>query len=150
MNRFIGIYYFNQFIITADDMLMNLINYHFANNYSNIDLPGYMYNLRKVSMSRGDGGIELKTIRSMNYLLYFRIFYKYIKEFKMSRKALYLEMKNLKRFIYFIKDYNITLIEKKTIDFLNEIVSDKYAYIPFKFFINNLLIYFEEKQKINF
>ena len=54
MNRFIGVYYFNQFIIIADDMLMNLINYHFANNYSNIDLPGYMHNLREVSMSPGD------------------------------------------------------------------------------------------------
>ena len=36
MYRFIGVYYFNQFVITADDMLMNLISYNFANNYSNI------------------------------------------------------------------------------------------------------------------
>ena len=70
MNRFISVYYFNQFIIIADDILMNLINYHFANNYSNIDLPGYMYNLREVSMSRGDGGIELKKIRSRNFFYY--------------------------------------------------------------------------------
>ena len=69
------------------------------NNYSNIELPGYMYNLRKVSMSRGDGGIELKKIRAINYLLYFKIFYKYIEVFKKSRKGLYYEMKNLKRFI---------------------------------------------------
>ena len=99
IHRFIGVYYFNQFVITADDILMNLISYYFANNYSNIDFPGYMYNLRKVSMSHGDGGIELKKIRSMNYLLYFRIFYKYIKVFKKSRKALFKEMKNLKKFI---------------------------------------------------
>ena len=94
MHRFIGAYYFNQFVITADDMLINLISYHFTNNYSNIDLPGYMYNLRKVSMSHDNGGIELKIIRSINYLLYFRIFYKYIKIFKKSRKGLYPEMKN--------------------------------------------------------
>ena len=68
MHEFIGIDYFNQFVITADDMLMNLICYHFAHNYSNINLPGYMYNLRSVSMSRGDGGIELKAIRSINHL----------------------------------------------------------------------------------
>ena len=57
---------------------MNLIVYHFANNYSNIDVPGYLYNIRKISMSHGDGGDELKKIRSINYLLYFQIFYKYI------------------------------------------------------------------------
>ena len=150
MHRFIGVYYFNQFVITADDILMNLISYHFANNYSNIDLPGYMYNLRKVSMSHGDGGNELKIIRSINYLLYFRIFYKYIKIFKKSRKGLYQEMKNLKRFIYFIKDYNITSHIKKTKDFLNEILSDKYTNMQFKLFLNDLLIYYEEVQEINF
>ena len=67
MHEFIGLDYLNKFVITADDMLMNLISYHFAHNYSNIDLPGYMYNLRRASMSRGNGGIELKTIRSINH-----------------------------------------------------------------------------------
>ena len=140
IHRFIGYYYFNQFAITADDMLMNLISYHYANNYSNIDLPGYMYNLRKVSMSHGNGGIELKKIRSINYLLYFKLFYKYIKIFKKSRKSLYKEMINLKRFIYYIKDCNIASHERETKDFLNEIISDKYANIRFKLFLNDLLI----------
>ena len=89
MHKFIGIDYLNQFVITADDMLMNVIVYHFANNYTNIDLPGYMYNLRGVSMSRGDGGIELKKIRSINHFLYFKILYKYIKLFNINRKSLY-------------------------------------------------------------
>ena len=86
MHEYIGIDYFNEFVITADDMLMNLISYHFANNYSNINLPGYMYNLREVSMSRGDGGNELKTIRSINHYLYFKIFYKFIKQFNINIK----------------------------------------------------------------
>ena len=73
MKEFIGHDYLNRFVITADDMLMNLISYHFAHNYSNIDLPGYMYNLRSVSMSRGDGGIELKIIRSINHLIWYFI-----------------------------------------------------------------------------
>lgn len=29
-----------------------------------------MYNLRDISISRGDGGIKLKTIRSINHYLY--------------------------------------------------------------------------------
>ena len=58
MYKYIGKDYYNKFVITADDMIMNIISYHFANNYSNIDLAGYMYNIRKVSMSNGDGGIN--------------------------------------------------------------------------------------------
>ena len=150
MHEYIGIDYFNEFVITADDMLMNLIIYHFANNYSNIDLPGYMYNLRKVSMSRGDGGIELKTIRSINHYLYFKIFYKYIKQFNINRKSLYFEMRNLKRFIYFYKDCNITSYQLELKDFLNEIINDEKANMRFKIFLSDLLLYFEEEQKINY
>ena len=75
---------------------MNLIVYHFSNNYSNIEVPGYLYNIRKISISHGDGGNELKIIRSINYLLYFQIFYKYIKELKKSRNFLYFEMRDFK------------------------------------------------------
>ena len=42
MHNFIGLEYFNDFVITADDMTMNAICFHFANNYSNIYLPGYI------------------------------------------------------------------------------------------------------------
>lgn len=150
MHAFIGFEYFNKFVITADDMAMNLITYHFAHNYTNIDLPGYMYNLRRVSMSRGDGGIELKIIRSINHLLYFKIFYKYIKKFKMSRKSLYYEIKNLKRFILYIKDCNITSYNKDTKDFLNEIINDKYTNRNIKLFISELLFYLEEEKKYSF
>ena len=105
MYEYIGLEYFKKFVITAEDMLMNVVSYHFAHNYSNINLPGYMYNLRSVSMSRGEGGIELKMIRSINHLFYFKFLYKYIKQFQLNRKILYFEIKNLKRFIYFINDY---------------------------------------------
>ena len=148
MHQFIGMDYFNQFVITADDMLMNLISYHYATNYSNIDLPGYMYNQRKVSMSRGDGGIELNKIRSINHLLYFKIFYRFIKSFMISRQSLYYEIRNLKRFIYFIKIYNITTYEKETKDFLDKIINDKNAKLNFKIFLSDLLLYLEEAQTI--
>ena len=35
---------------------MNIISYQLANNYTNSFLPGYLYTIRKVSMSRGNGG----------------------------------------------------------------------------------------------
>ena len=143
MHIFIGLDYFNDFVITSDDMAMNLIIYHFANNYSNIYLPGYMYNIRAISMSHGDGGIELKKIRAMNYLLYLKILYRYIKQFKFNRKILLNELRNLKRFIYSIKDYNISVYENDTKNFLNEILNDYFADKILKAFSIELLLYFE-------
>ena len=73
---YIGKEYYEAFVITADDMLMNIIKYQYAQNYSNIILPGYLYNIRNVSMSRGEGGVELKKIRTINHYQYFYLFYK--------------------------------------------------------------------------
>ena len=147
VHNYIGLDYFNDFVITADDMSINVISYHFANNYSNIYLPGYMYNIRQVSMSRGDGGTQLKRIRAINYLLYFKIIYRYIKQFNINRKILFNELRNLKRFIFSIKDFNITVYEIYTRNFFNEILNDKFAGKIFKSFIVELLLYFEEADK---
>lgn len=46
-------YYFNNNLIVADDTFLNLINFHFANNYSNVKIGGYLYNIRASSMSLG-------------------------------------------------------------------------------------------------
>ena len=73
-SNYIGKDYYNQYIITADDMLLNIVSYQFAQNYSNINLLGYLYNLRNSSMSRG-GTDEIREIRSINVLFYFQIFY---------------------------------------------------------------------------
>ena len=87
------------------------------------------------------------TIYSINMVFYFKIFYKYIKQFEMNRKSLYYEIKNLRRFIHFIKDYNITSYNKETKDLLNDIINDKYANKLFKFFTSELLFYLEEEPK---
>ena len=63
----------------------------------------------------------------------------------MSRKSLYYEIKNLKRFIYYIKDCNITSYENETKNLLNEIISDKYSNKSIKRFMSELLFYLEEK-----
>ena len=75
-------------------MLMNIVTYQFAKNFSNIDLFGYLYVRRNISMSRG-GGEELEQIRAINFLFYFNIFYKYIKDYNKDINILFYEMKNL-------------------------------------------------------
>ena len=143
MHKFIGLDYFNDFVVTADDMAMNVVSYHFANNYSNIYLPGYMYNIRSLSMSRGNGGILLNQVRAINYLLYFKVLYKYVKQFEINRRIVFNELKNLKRYIYSIKDNNMTIYENHTKYFLNEILYDDYSDKTFKSFVVELLLYFE-------
>jgi len=143
MHKFIGLDYFNDFVITADDMAMNVISYHFANNYSNIYLPGYLYNIRTLSMSHGDGGVKLNKIRAINYFLYFKILYKFIKHFGINRRILFNELKNLKRYIYSIKDNNMTIYENYTRYFFNEILNDDFSEKTFKSFIVEFLLYFE-------
>lgn len=147
MHKFIGLDYFNDFVITADDMTMNVICFHFANNYSNIYLPGYMYNIRPVSMSHGNGGVKLTQIRAINYFLYFKILYRYIKDFGINRRILFNELRNLKRFLYSIKDNNMSNYENHTRYFLNEILNDNFADKIFKSFAIELLLYFENIDK---
>ena len=35
-------YYNNEYIIAGDDLLMIIVIYQYANNFSNIKLPGYL------------------------------------------------------------------------------------------------------------
>jgi len=125
MIEYIGFDYYYNFVITADDMIMNIITYQYANNYSNIELPGYMYNIRKLSMSRGSGDTNLIKIRAINHYLYFFKFYNYIKDFKKDRNFLLYELKDLQHYMRFIKDYNIVEYLPKATDLFNEIIKDQ-------------------------
>ena len=141
-NKYIGREYYDAFIITADDMIMNIVTYNFAKNYTNIELPGYLYIIRKVSMSRGDGGAKLKEIRAMNHLFYFKIFYKYVLEYNKDRNFLFYEMKDLHRFFIDIKDLNMTKYIPATKKFINKISEDKRISDEFKDYLEKLILYF--------
>ena len=75
--------------------------------------------------------------------MYFKIFYKYIKEFNKDRNYLFYEIKNLNRFLMDTINYNITKyipIQKK---FLKEIINDKYSSYSFKNYLKEILLYFK-------
>ena len=139
VDEYIGKQYYDSFVITADDMIMNVISYHFAQNYSNIMLPGYLYNIRNVSMSRGDGGIELKKIRTINHYQYFALLYKFLKDFDKDRNFLMYEMKDLNHYVLYIKDLNIGEYIFKEIRFLNVLLKDKKIKNDFRNYINDNL-----------
>ena len=142
INKYIGKEYYDSFVITADDMIMNSIAYQYADNYSNIILPGYLYNIRKVSMSRGEGGIELKKIRTINHYQYFFILYKYIKDFHKDRNFVMYEMKDLNHYVRFIKDLDIKEYIPKEIEFLNNLLEDPKVKYNFRKYITETLAYF--------
>ena len=145
VDKYIGKEYYKAFVITADDMVMNIIAYQFAHNYSNIILPGYLYNIRNVSMSRGNGGIELKKIRTINHYQYFYIFYKYLKDFHKDRNFLMYEMKDLNHYVLYIKDLNIKEYIIKEIKFLKDLQKDKKVKTEFRKYIKETLNYFSKK-----
>ena len=124
-------------MVAADDTSFNMINFHFAHNYSNINLPGYLYNVRKRSMSRGNNGKKHELLVSNNYLLYFKLFYKYIKDFKKDLNFLFYDLKLTYFYILKLKELNNIKYISETIDFLNQVIDNNIS-ISFKNFIKNL------------
>ena len=134
---YIGENYYKKFFISADDIMINLICFHFSQNYSNINLPGYLYNIRQSSMSRGKRNRKNKKLFCYNHLLYLKKLYIYIKDFNKPRNFLYYELISIYKILIYLKNYSKKYkIEIK--NFLNEIYNDKYTYILFKNYIKNL------------
>ena len=132
----------NEYLITADDTPINIINFNFANNFSNINLPGYLYNIRKNSMSRIDNGKIHDLIVSYNYLLYFKLFYKYIKDFKKNLNFLFYDLKISYNYILKIKELNGTKYFPIALDFFTEIIQNNNISNEFLFFIKDLQMHF--------
>ena len=141
-NKYIGNNYYNEYIIIGDDMLMNIVTYQFANNFSNIKLPGYLYNIRKVSVSHG-GSDELKEIKAKNFICSFQKFFKYIKDFKKDIHILYNEMKNLNRQLSTIKRNKMTECKLIILDLINNILGEKNISIQFQIYLQQLYFYYK-------
>ena len=127
-------------------MIMNIILYQYAQSYSNINLSGYLYNIRKLSVSRGDGGIELKRIRTISHYKYFKLFYRFVKEFNKDRNYLFFEMKDLNHYVYYIKDLNIKEYIQKQINFVKYMLEDKSLSQEFRNYLMEILNNFSQVQ----
>jgi glycosyltransferase involved in cell wall biosynthesis len=129
--EYIGIKYYKKFFITTEDTIINLISFHFAQNYSNINFPGYMYNIREKSMTRGNRTIVNEILFCYNYLLYFRKLYIFIKNFNKKRKILFYELLDLNKRLEML-NYLTKRKMKEIFIFYNEILNDKYAFSQLK------------------
>jgi len=133
----------NKFLIAADDTPINMINFQFANNYSNIFLPGYLYFLRKNSMSNKIKDNNHLKIVSINYLLYFRLFYRYIKDFNKDLNYFYYDFTSFSPYFLKLKELNVSEYIPKAKEFLNNIIINKNIPKKFNYFINKLIFYFK-------
>jgi glycosyltransferase involved in cell wall biosynthesis len=129
--EYIGKTYYKNFFVTAEDTIINLISFHFAKNYSNIKIPGYMYNIREKSMTRGNRTINNEILFCYNHLLYFRKFYVFIKNFNKKRYILFSELLDLNKRITMLNYLTKNKMQEILI-FYHEILNDKYAFSQFK------------------
>jgi len=132
----------NNFLITADDTPINIISFNFAKNFSNINLPGYLYNLRTNSMSRTKNGNKQDIIISINYLLYYKLFYRYIKDFKKNINYLYYDLRIFYNYLLKIKTFNLSEYIPIVIHFCKDIIKNESITNEFKQFIEQLLLHF--------
>ena len=101
-------YYNNYYIIVIEDTMLNTIIFNFAKNYTNLNIPGYLYNIRKSSISRSKPTNDYIRKKTISFFLFYHLLYKYIKEFDKDRNYLYYELRLFGSIILKLKKYDNT------------------------------------------
>lgn len=123
----------------AEDTIINIINFQFGNNYSNIDIGGYLYNIRKDSFSHNSSENKRILLIINNILLYFKLFNKYIKYFNKDRNYLFYDFKFLIFNLNSSKNLNKSYFIKIFNPFLNNILKDSNISKDFKIYTQKIL-----------
>jgi hypothetical protein len=129
-------YYKNHYIIVIEDTLLNTVIFNLAKNYTNLNIPGYLYNIRESSITHLKEENDYLRKKSISFLLYYQILYRLIKDFDKDRKFLYYELRLYGRYILNLVKINNTkyyLGEAKMM--LNEVINDKKTNKKFKNYI---------------
>ena len=128
-------YYNNYYIVVVEDTLFNIILFNFANNYTNLKMPGYLYNKRKSSISRSNNE-DLLRKKSISFYLFYQLFYRLIKDFDKDRNILYYELQPFENYLLNLGKYNNTkYFVNKTKILINEIINDNKTSQKFKNYI---------------
>ena len=91
-------------------------------------------------MPRDKGG-EFKKIETKNFLSYFKLFYKYIKDYNKDINILFYEMKSLEDKIIIAKDNKMTKLKKVLLRLINKIQKENNLSKEFESYLQNLLSY---------
>ena len=121
----------------AEDTIINIINFEFASNYSNLNLYGYMYNIRKESMSHGK---EMDIKNSQNIVFFYELFYQYIKDFNKNMNYLFYDLKKFDYYFKYLKISNSSGTSKTNIiNIYNDILKEKNISKEFKDYVFEFL-----------
>ena len=142
--RYIEKTFHNHYLITADDTPINILNFQLANNYSNVNLPGYLYNIRAKSASRINDNFSHNIIVSINYLLYFMLFFKYLKDFNKNLNILYYDLKVGNQYILQFKELKAKNYITSSINFFYKIMKNKISN-KFRKYLENLIFTLKNK-----
>ena len=124
----------------AEDTIINILNFEFAFNYSNINLIGYLYNIRENSISHINEGIKTNLKIAHCILFFYKLFYKYIKDFKKDMNYLYNDLKVFDYYLKYIKQYSSHLFGKvPVINFYKIILKEKNISSDFKIYAKNFV-----------
>lgn len=130
----------------AEDTIINLLNFEFASNYSNLHLIGYMYNIRKDSMSHSNKKKDVHLKMAYNILFFYILFYKYIKHFNKDLNYLLFDLKAFDNYLNYINYYNSSSSEKKPIiDFYKKLLKETNISYEFKNYAKISLFKYRKK-----
>ena len=135
---YIGKKNYKMHFITAEDTMINLISLHFAQNYTNIYLPGYMYSIRKVSMTHGKKKKKNKIFFYYNHLLYLKQLYIYIKDFNKDRNFLYYELIEINKQLLKLNKFS-NKYKKEILEFYKQVLNDTFISKKFKEDLKNTI-----------
>ena len=134
-------FFYNSYLNYAEDTIINILNFHFAKNYTNINIHGYMYNVRINSISRFTNETKKRYILNSGIYYYLYLFYKYLKDFNMDRYLLYLEFELFNKQISFWKINDPVFFKKRMNKLFISIIKDVKSPDFFKKYIKNLTKY---------
>ena len=124
----------------AEDTIINIINFEFAYNFSNLNLIGYMYNIREDSMSHSQEKKAKNLKMGQDIVFFYYLFYTYIKYFNKDLNYLYYDLKAFDYYIKYIIQKSCSSLKKKPIlNFYNNLIREKNISSEFKKYAKRFL-----------
>ena len=127
----------------AEDTIINILNYEYASNFSNLNLIGYMYNVRKDSISHINKNKEINFKISCCLFYFYQLFYKYIKYFKKDINYLFFDIKAFDYYFDYINKYDSrSYVKKAIIYFYNLLLKETNIFSQNKIYAKRFLFNF--------
>ena len=134
-------FYSNSYLNYGEDTIMNILNFRYAKNYTNINIHGYMYNIRSDSISRFTDDVKKRHILNLGIYYYMKLLYKYIKAFKLERELLYKELELFNNQILFMKKNDSIFFKKKVKKIFKNIIADDKTSASLKRYLKKIIKY---------